>query len=144
MPQVEYLLLGEYIRQDSGVTHIMAAGLDTLYVPPGRLPVRAPIGVLARISFDRRDQVGAEHEVSLIFHGPGEVELLRVDQRLQTPPPPAGIPEHWRTNTNFIFRVALPIPSHSDDYRLEVVMDNDPLLSRSVYLRAVAAEDGQN
>lgn len=144
MPQMEYLVLAEYIRQDAGMTHIMAAGIDTFTIPEGRLPVSVPVGVLARMTFDSRDQVGAEHEVSLIFHGPDNAELLRLTQSLRTPPPAPGVPEHWRTAANLIFRLLLPLPSYGNDYRLEVVMDDDPRLSRSLDVRAVAPVPKQN
>lgn len=144
MPRMEYLVLAEYIRQDAGMTHIMSAGIDTFTVPENRIPAGVPVGVLARITFDRRDQVGAEHEVSLIFHGPEDAELLRVSQRLPTPPPQSGVPEHWRTGANLIFRLALPLPDYGDDYRLEVIMDDDPRLSLSLYVRVIAPGLGQN
>ena len=35
MPEIDYLVLAEYVRQDAGMTHIMAAGIDTFYVPEG-------------------------------------------------------------------------------------------------------------
>ena len=138
MPQIEYLVLAEYIRQDGGMTHIMAAGIDTVTVPEDRLPARAAVGVLGRVSFDLTDEIGAEHEVSLIWRGPEGAELLRLSQRLETPSPPPGVPSHWRTSTWLIFRLALFFPSHGNDYRLEVVMDDDPRLSRSLDVRAVA------
>jgi hypothetical protein len=152
MPQMEYLVLADYVRQDAASTHIMGAGIDTFTVPVGRLPASVPVGVVARMSFDIRDQVGEEHEVSLIFHGPGNTEhgpgnteLLRLTQRLRTPPPAPGIPEHWRTAANLIFRgLLLPLPSYGNDYRLEVIMDDDPRLSRSLDVRVVASDQGQN
>jgi hypothetical protein len=144
MPQMEYLLLAEYIRQDAGMIHIMAAGIDTFTIPEGRLPVSAPVGVLARVTFDSRDQAGAEHEVSLIFHGPENAELLRLTQVVRMLPPAPGVPEHWRTAANLIFRLLLPFPSYGNDYRLEVVMDDDPRLSRSQDVRVVAPDPEQN
>jgi hypothetical protein len=143
MPRMEYLVLADYIRQDGGVLYLVAAGIDTFTIPEGRTPARVPIGVLARVTFDRRDEVGAEHEVSLIFHGPGGLELLRVTQLLPTPPAPPGVPEHWRTAANLIFRLALPLPDFGDDYRLEVIMDDEPRLSLSLYLRVVPLGAGQ-
>jgi hypothetical protein len=143
MAQIEYLVLADYVRQDGSVTHLMGAGIDTFTVPEGRTPTRVPVGVLARITFDSRDEVGAEHEFSLIFRGPGNTELLRLTQRLLTPPPPPGVPEHWRTAASLVFRLALPLPSYGDDYRLEVIMDDDPFLSRGLDLRVIPPGLGQ-
>jgi len=142
MPQMEYLVLAEYIRQDAGVTHIMAVGIDTFTIPADRLPARVGLSALARVSFDLTDQTGVEHDVSLIFRGAEGVELLRLTQRIPTPPPQPGVPRHWRTGAHLIFRFALPIPSHGNDYRLEVIMDDDPRLSRSLDVRAVAPDGG--
>ena len=122
MPQMEYLVLADYVRQDAAATHIMGAGIDTFTVPEGRLPASAPVGVVARMSFDVRDQVGAEHEVSLVFHGPGATELLRLTQRLRTPPPAPGVPEHWRTAANLIF----DLDSDGDVIGIEVVSIRHP------------------
>lgn len=146
MPQMQYLVLADYVRQDvPGMTHIMGAGIDTFTVPVGRLPAGVPVGVVARMSFDIRDTVGEEHEVSLIFHGPGNTELLRLTQRLRTPTRAPGTPEHWPTGANLIFRgLLLPLPSYGDDYRLEVIMDDDPRLSQSLDVRVIAPSREQN
>lgn len=142
MPELEYLVLADYVRQDAGMTHIMGAGLDTIYVSQERLPVAVPVGIVARITFSSRDEVGAEHDLSLVFQGPGG-DLLTVSQRFPTPPPAPGIPEHWRTAANLVSRLALPIPAHGD-YRLQIILDDDPRLSRSVDVRAIAPQPGQS
>jgi|SRR5450759_4391475 hypothetical protein len=142
MPELEYLVLADYVRQDAGMTHIMGAGLDTIYIPEERLPVAVPVGIVARITFSSRDEVGAEHSLSLVFQGPGG-DLLTASQRFPTPPPAPGIPEHWRTAANLVSRLALPIPSHGD-YRLQIILDDDPRLSRSVDVRAIDPQPGQS
>jgi hypothetical protein len=90
MPELEYLLLADYVRQDCGFTHIMGAGIDTITIdqrtPPGVIPVSA----VACVSFGSRDEAGAEHEITLIFQGPGGDELLTVAQRFPAPAPPPG------------------------------------------------------
>ena len=44
MPALEYLLLADYVRQDGNLVHIMAAGLDTFYIPEALLPAGIPVG----------------------------------------------------------------------------------------------------
>ena len=159
MPELEYLVLADYVRQDAGMTHIMGAGIDTFFIPAERLPTAVPVGLVARITFSSRDVVGTEHEINLIFQGPGAEDLLTASQRIRTPPPAPGVPEHWRTaarNGTCSMRtpdlaaksspdkwLALPIPSHGD-YRLQVAIDDDPRQSRSLDLRAIAPGPGQN
>lgn len=124
------------------MTHIMGAGIDTFYTPGGQ-PVAVPVGVVVRIYFDSRDEVGAEHDISVVFRGPDETDLLSVSARFITPPRPAGVPEHWRTTVSLAFRLSLPIPRHGD-YALLVRMDQDPMQSRSMDIRAIAPIPGQS
>jgi len=135
MPEIDYVVLADYVRQDAGMTHIMGAGIDTIFVPEGQ-PVAVPVGIVARITFSSRDEVGAEHDISLVLQG-SSGDLLTIGQRFATPPPAPGVPEHWRTAVSIAFRLTLPIPSHGD-YRLQVTLDDDPRLSRSVDVRAIA------
>ena len=30
MPELDYMVLADYVRQDNGVIHIMGAGMDTI------------------------------------------------------------------------------------------------------------------
>jgi hypothetical protein len=136
MPEIDYFLLADYVRQDAGMTHIMGAGLDTITVPADRMPITQPAGVAVRITFSSLDEVGSEHDLRLVFQGPGG-DLLTMRSRFLTPPPPPGVPDHWRTAVSVAFRVALPIPRHGD-FRLQVTLDDDPRLSRSLDVRAVA------
>jgi uncharacterized protein DUF6941 len=143
MPELEYLVLADYVRQDAGMTHIMGAGIDTITIPEERLPAAVPVGLVARITFSSRDEVGAEHEINLTFQGPGGENLLTANQRFPTPPPAPGVPEHWRTAASVVTRFALPIPSHGD-YVLRVAIDDDPRLSRSLDVRAIGPAPRQN
>jgi hypothetical protein len=143
MPEIDYLVLADYVRQDAGMTHIMGAGLDTIVIPEGQ-PVAQPVGIVARITFDSRDPVGAEHEISLVFQqSDSDDHLLAISQRFQRPEPVPGVPQHWRTAVSIGFRLALPIPGHGD-YRLQVTLDGDPTLSRSVDVRAIAPPSSQS
>jgi hypothetical protein len=141
MPALEYVVLADYVRQDAGVTHIMGAGIDTFTVQS--VPAAVLAGVVVRLSFSSRDEVGAEHEIRFLFQGPPG-DLFTVTQRFQTPPPAPGVPEHWRTGLNLVApRIMLPLPVLGD-YRFQVMIDEDPRLSRGLDVRAVAAPPGQN
>jgi hypothetical protein len=135
MPELDYVVLADYVRQDAGTTHIMGAGLDTFNIPAAALPTLVPVGIAVRIMFSSRDPVGELHQVGITFSAPAG-DLLTASQQFPTPPPPAGMPEHWRTAVGIAIRMALPFPAHGN-YALEVKLDDDPLLMRRVDLRAV-------
>lgn len=135
MPDLDYVVLADYVRQDNGTVHIMAAGIDTFSLPAAVLPTAVPVGIALRIMFSSRDEVGGEHSLTLRFSA-GDEDLLVVRQRFPTPPPPPGVPAHWRTALGIAIRLTLPFPRHGD-YALEIVLDEDPRLSRRLDLRAI-------
>ena len=135
MPLLEYVVLADYVRQDGGTIHIMAAGLDTFTMPAESLPVAVPVGLALRITFSTRDQVGEMHTIRLVFSGPSG-DLLTATQQFPTPPPAPGVPESWRTAVGIAIRTALPFPAHGN-YALEVTLDDDPLSMKRLDLRAI-------
>jgi hypothetical protein len=142
MPELEYLVLAEYVRQDAGMTHIMAAGIDTFWIPDHALPAAVPVGLVARLTFDSRDRVGADHNIGFVFENTDGPQLITLNQRIPTPAPARGVPEHWRTAANVIFRLALLFPAHGN-YRLQVTVDDDPRMSRSLDVRAIPLAPAQ-
>jgi hypothetical protein len=141
MPELEYVMLADYVRQDAGVTHIMGAGIDTFTVPS--VPAAAMVGVVVRLAFSSRDEIGAQHEAKFVFQGPPG-DLLTVTQHFQTAAPAPGLPVHWRTGLNLVApRLVLPLPVYGN-YRFQVSIDDDPRLSRGLDVRAIAPAAGQS
>ena len=122
MPELDYVVLADYVRSDGGTIHIMAAGIDTFSVP--QVPAVVMAGIAARIKFDSADEVGAAHRVRLAFQGP-DGPVLDISQRIITPPRPLGVPEHWKTAVGLAYpHLRLPLPSYGD-YSLELILDEN-------------------
>lgn len=136
MADIDYALLAEYVRQDSGLTHVMGAGFDTVTVPAEGLPVAVPVGLAARISFDSQDPVGADHQLTFVFRGPDDEDIMILGHRFQTPEHPPEVPEHWRMGVGVALRLGLLFPRHGG-YTLQVMLDDDPRISRTLFVRAV-------
>jgi len=137
MPDFDYVLLAEYVRQDAGMIHIMGAGIDTINVPPGALPAAVPVGIAVRVLFTSQDVPGAEHSLHLEFTGPGSEQLLSAIHRFRAPVPQAGMPSTWLTSVGIAIRIALPIP-RLGNYALEARLDDDPMRLKHLDLRAIA------
>ena len=142
MPELEYLVLAEYVRQDAGMTHIMGAGFDTITVPAAQLPAGVPVGAVARVTFSSRDPVGDDHDIELALERSDGESVLSIRQRFPAPARAPGVPETWRMAATIMWRFALLIPEHGN-YRLQAVLDDDPRQSRSVDVRAIAPDAGQ-
>jgi hypothetical protein len=134
MPELDYMVLADYVRQDGGVIHIMGAGVDTVMAPA--VPIVQPFGVAARISFGTTEEPGEEHHLTIAFIGPDQ-RLLNAYASFVTPPRPIGVPEHWRTGLGLAFQIPVPLPQYGD-YSCELDID-DGLITKSYEFRVVPA-----
>jgi hypothetical protein len=131
--RLDYMVLADYVRQDSGVVHIMGAGIDTIQAP--LVPAVQPLGVAMRFSFDAADEVGRQHGVSLSFVGPDQ-PVLTTNSRFVTPPPAPGVPEHWRRALGVALQIAVPLPAYGD-YSCELAVDGGNELRQSIDFRVI-------
>ena len=132
MPELDYWVLADYVRQDGGVIHIMGAGVDTVIAPA--VPTVQPFGVAARISFDTTEEPGEQHHLTVAFIGPDR-RLLDASATFVTPPRQAGVPEHWRTALGIAIEVAVPLPQYGD-YSCELAID-DGQITKSYDFRVI-------
>lgn len=139
MPQLDYMVLADYVRQDSGVTHIMGAGIDTVIA--ASVPTARHVGIALRITFGTDEEVGAPHNLTVAFQAADGERLLEAKSSFATPPPAPGIPAHWRTGLGIALQIPLPLPRYGD-YSLELDID-DGVITKSIDFRVVPRPDGQ-
>src|SRR5258707_2594573 len=132
MPQLDYMVLADYVRSDNGVIAIMAAGIDTITAPV--VPTVQPLGVAVRISFGTTEEVGEEHQLSVTYVGPDQ-PVLKATALFLTPPRPAGTPEHWRTPVGIALQRPVPLPRYGD-YSCELDID-DGTITQSFEFRVI-------
>jgi hypothetical protein len=131
MPELDYMVLADYVRAEAGVVHIIAAGIDTFRV--AEVPAVRPVGVAIRFTFASTEEVGSEDDLRLVFQSEDGV-LLTIGGTLATPPRPEGVPVHWRTGLLVAFLLTLPIPQFGD-YSLSLILGEEEL--RSIDIRAI-------
>ena len=120
MPELDYMVLADYVRQDDGVIHIMGAGVDTVVAPA--VPTVQPFGVAARISFSTTEEPGEQHHLTVTFIGPDR-RVLDASATFATPPRPPGVPEHWSTGLGIAAADCRPLPQYGD-YSCELDIDD--------------------
>lgn len=118
MLQLDYALLCDYVRADSGLAHVIAAGIDTIYRP--EVPAVANLGFLARFTFTDED-LGQDHELELHLD---DSEGQRVAQLTGAPPlqPVQGLPNGWAYGGIVAINFGVPLPSHGP-YTLTILLD---------------------
>jgi hypothetical protein len=134
MPELDYMVLADYVRQDGGVMHIMGAGVDTVIT--SAVPTVQPFGVALRMSFDTTEEPGEEHHLTVSFIGP-DSRVLDANATFITPPRPPGVPEHWRTGLNVALQIPVPLPQFGD-YSCELSID-DGAITKSFEFRVTEA-----
>jgi hypothetical protein len=135
MPELDFMVTADYVRAESGMLHIIAAGVDTMLVPG--VPAARPVGVGLRILIDVAE-AQLPHHVELIYQDADGHRLAQVsgtfgpvgaDQPLPPPGRPFGVP--------LAFNFLLPVPSLGD-YSLELFIDDE--FKKSITLTAVQLE----
>lgn len=132
MPELDYMVLADYVRQDAGGVHIMGAGVDTVAAP--FVPTVQPFGVALRLSFGTTEQPGEPHRLTVSFMGPDR-RVLDASSEFVTPPRPPGVPPHWRTAVGVALQIPVPLPQYGD-YSCEVNID-DGAITKSAEFRVI-------
>jgi hypothetical protein len=136
MPELDYMVLADYVRQDGGVIHILGAGVDTVYA--SAVPAVQPFGVALRISFSTTEEPGERHLLTVSFVGPDQ-PVLDVSAEFATPPRPPDVPEHWRPGIGIALQIPVPLPRYGD-YSCELNID-DGAITKSFDIRVVPRPD---
>lgn len=133
MPELDFMVIADYVRAEGGVLHMIAAGFDHLWLPA--VPATRGIGIGLRILVDVADaQTG--HRLLLIYQGSDGQRLAEINGTFgpvgpEQPLPPEGRPFGLAVAVNF----PLPIPAYGD-YSLELFIDDRAEAVKSITLTA--------
>lgn len=132
MPELDFMVIADYVRAEGGMLHMIAAGVDTMLVPS--LPAVRPVGVGARILIDVAE-ARERHHVELIYQDEDGHRLLQVSAGFGPVGPDEPLPAPGRKyGVPIAFNIPLPIP-RLGDYSLELLIDGAD--GKSITLTAV-------
>lgn len=126
MPELDFMVVADYVRTDAGVLHMVGAGFDTAYLPavPGILQAGIGLRILLDVAEGRHS-----HPFTLIFQNADGARLAEVTGVVG--PVGAGIPEPPPGRPYSVvlaLNTRLPIPEQGD-YSLDLVLDDRPVKS---------------
>lgn len=128
MPDVDFMVVCEHVRQEGGVLHMLAAGLDQIGIPA--VPSGCNLGVGLRLTLTRAE-CGREHEVELIFQNEDGLRLSMVSGRFSADYPD-GLPPGWPAYAGLALNLGVPVPEYGV-YSLELLVDGQS--KKSISLR---------
>ena len=112
------MIVGDYVRTDNGVLHIVAGGIDTFHVPS--VPYAQNVGIGVRILLTR-DECSQEHSLEIKFQDADGEELTSVYARFRSP-----YPDHLLAGTQtgalLPLNLRLPLPKVGR-YSFELFID---------------------
>jgi len=131
MPTLAYALLGDYVRAEGGIAHVIAAGIDTIVAP--QLPTGQNLALVANVRFTRAE-CGRPHRVEIIFTESDGEHLFR-GSSVMTPVWAEDTPAHWGQGAQLALNLGVPLPRYGL-YQFSLMVDDTELAT--VPLRVVA------
>jgi len=128
MPEVDFMVVCDYVRVDGGVMHMIAGGIDTIYAR--QVPSAQNLGVALRLLLTR-NECDRDHQMELIFQDEDGAAFARVEGQFQVSYP-ERVPPGWRAYALLSLNIGVPLP-HYGVYSLELLVDGQA--KKSVPLR---------
>jgi len=130
MPRLDYALLGDYVRAEGGIAHVISAGIDT--VRAAQVPAGQNIGLLLRLAFTR-SECGRPHRLEVLFQDIDGERLAELNGTM-TPEWREHLPAGWDTSVLMGVNMAIPLPRYGL-YAFEILVNDTHM--KTVQLRVV-------
>jgi Family of unknown function (DUF6941) len=119
MPEIDFMVVSDYVRAEGGVLHMIAGGVDRIQA--ANVPTAHNVGVAIRLSMTRAE-CDRVHRIELIFQTQDGAQLLKLRAEFQTAYP-EHLPPGWPAFGIVPLNIGLPIPDYGI-YSLEVLIDD--------------------
>lgn len=119
MPELDFALLGDYVRVEGGLAHVIAAGIDT--VNAAHVPTGHTVGLLFRVEFTQ-NECGRAHRLEVIFQDEDGQRLAHLTS-VVAPEWKTGLPAHWKTGLIGGFNFGVPLPAYGV-YAFEIMLND--------------------
>jgi hypothetical protein len=127
MPEVDFMILCDYVRVQDGLFHMIGGSIDRLYTPA--VPSAHNVGIAIKIALTRAE-CDYEHRVDLIFQGQDGQRYPTVNGKFRVKYD-ESLPPGWPAYGAIPFNLALPLPAYGI-YSLELLIDGQARKSISV------------
>jgi hypothetical protein len=132
MPELDFMVTADYVRAESGMLHMIAAGVDLMFIPS--VPAARQLGVGLRLLVDVAE-AREQHRIQLIYQDADGHRLADISGTLGPVDPNEPLPPPGRSfGVPVAFNLMLPIPTYGD-YSLELLVDDQSM--KSITLTAV-------
>jgi hypothetical protein len=127
MPQLDYAFLCDFVRAESGLAHVIGAGVDTIYAP--EVPTGHNLGLLMRFNFTQ-GECGRPHRIEVYFRDTDGQDLVKIDA-VVTPEWDDSLPAGWPVGVQAPLNFGVPFPEFGV-YAFEIMIDDNSVDSRNL------------
>jgi hypothetical protein len=119
VPEVDFMVICDYVRADRGVLHMIAAGIDRIQAPA--VPTAQNVGVGIRLILTP-SECGEPHHLQLVFQTEDGGRLLELNAQFEAEYPP-GLAPGELAGAVFPANVGLALPGYGR-YSLDLWVDD--------------------
>ncbi len=130
MPELDYAILGDYVRTEGGIGHIIAAGIDAIYTPA--VPTGQNVGLLLRVTF-ARNECERPHRLEIIFQGEDGERHTHITSTIE-PVWDEELWPGWRVGAIFGINMGIPLPQFGT-YSFEILLNDN--LVKAIPIRVI-------
>jgi hypothetical protein len=126
MPQLDFMIVADYVRAEGALLHMIAAGVDTIYTPV--VPALHRMGVGIRLTMTPAE-AEHHHQIEIILMDEDGARIAQINGGFA--PPDDGLPmlpPGVRPSIAIPFNMNVPLPSYGR-YSLELLVDGNSLKS---------------
>jgi hypothetical protein len=134
MPEVDFMILCDYVRADNGILHIIAGGID--HVTAATVPSAQNVGIALRLTLTRAE-CDRTHDLELIFQNQDGHRFVQIRATFASAYS-EDLPPGWPAYGIVPLNIALPLPSYGI-YSLELLIDGQSKKSIGVLVVPPAA-----
>ncbi len=121
MPELDFMIVSDYVRAENGVLHMIAGGFDT--ITARTLPAVRSVGIGLSLKLTQRE-MAEHHTLRLVFHGADGARITEVGADLGAHSKAPDAPPERKVGVVTALNMSLPLPAYGD-YRLELLVDGD-------------------
>jgi hypothetical protein len=138
MPELDFMVVSDYVRAENGVLHMISGGVDT--IAARSVPATRNIGIGLSLKVPRRE-LAVHHTIRIVFHGTDGARITEVGAEL---PVRADVPSAATTRAVRVvtaLNMSLPLPAYGD-YSLELLVNGNRKKEIPIYVIPAASKIG--
>jgi hypothetical protein len=130
MPELDFMIVSDYVRAENGVLHMIAGGADT--ITARAVPAARSIGIGLSLKLPR-GEAAENHTLRLIFYGTDGARIAEIGADLPARSDAPNVPVGRKVGVVAALNMSLPLPAYGD-YSLELLVNGNHKKEVPIYV----------